>query len=115
MLIVGDLGVGAAGEPGLEVEFHEETLSYDSRIVSTYVLWYVAFMDESEIPVEFLRIGLSSEAVKQSKYERWAKEMAEHGWDVRQPTPRKVRALAVQDAMKRVEKARADAEMEAAR
>jgi hypothetical protein len=72
-------------------------------------------MDESEIPPEFLRVGLASEAVKQKKFARWAEEMRQHGWDARQPTPRMIRALAVQDAAKRVEKARADAEMESAR
>jgi hypothetical protein len=72
-------------------------------------------MDESEIPPEFLRVGLASEAVKQGKYKRWAEEMMRHGWDVRQPTPRKIRALAVQDAANRLEKALADNEKEAAR
>lgn len=72
-------------------------------------------MDESDIPPEFLRVGLASEAVKQSKYKRWANEMRAHGWDVRQPTPRKIRALAVQDAVKRVEKAQAESGKEAAR
>lgn len=69
-------------------------------------------MDESEIPPEFIRVGLSSEAVKQKKFARWAEEMRRHGWDVREPTPRMVRALALQDAVKRLEKAREDAEIQ---
>lgn len=72
-------------------------------------------MDEAEIPPEFIRVGLASEAVKQNKYARWAQEMRQHGWDVRQPTPRMVRALAMQDAVKRLEKARAEATKEAVR
>lgn len=72
-------------------------------------------MDESEIPPEFIRVGLASEAVKQKKFGRWAEEMRRHGWDARQPTPRMVRALALQDAAKRLEKARAEGETEAAR
>lgn len=72
-------------------------------------------MNESEIPPEFLRVGLASEAVKQGKYKRWADEMRAHGWDVRQPTPRKIRALAVQDAVKRAENAQAESEKESAR
>lgn len=72
-------------------------------------------MDESQIPPEFLRVGLASEAVKQKKFARWAEEMRRHGWDARQPTPRMVRSLAMQDALKRLEKARAAAEIEAAR
>lgn len=72
-------------------------------------------MDEVEIPPEFIRVGLASEAVKQNKFARWAEEMRRHGWDARQPTPRMVRALALQDAAKRAEKARAEATKENAR
>lgn len=72
-------------------------------------------MNEDEIPAEFRRTALATEANRQSKYRKWAEEMLRHGWDVHQPSPRKVRALAIENAIKRVEKARADAEMEAAR
>lgn len=41
--------------------------------------------------------------------------MTEHGWIVHKPSPRKVRTLAMQDAVKRLEKARADAAKENAR
>lgn len=65
-------------------------------------------MNEEEIPTEFRRIGLSSQAVKQQKYQRWAREMAENGWDVREPTPKKVKALALADAVRRMEEAGMD-------
>lgn len=65
-------------------------------------------MNEEEIPTEFRRIGLSSQAVKQQKYQRWAEEMARNGWDVREPTPKKIKALALEDAVKRMEAAGLD-------
>lgn len=72
-------------------------------------------MNEEEIPVEFRRTALASEAKRQGKYKRWADEMSKHGWLVHQPSPRQVRALALQNAIERIEKARATAETEAAR
>jgi hypothetical protein len=72
-------------------------------------------MNEEEIPVEHRRTALAIEANKQAKYKRWAEEMSLHGWLVHQPSPRKVRALALQDAIKRLEKARATPEKGAAR
>jgi len=72
-------------------------------------------MNEDEIPAEHRRTALAIEANKQAKYVRWASEMTEHGWIVHKPSPRKVRALAMQDAVKRLEKARADAAKENAR
>jgi hypothetical protein len=72
-------------------------------------------MEDPEIPAELIRVGLASEAVKQAKYKRWAAEMEVHGWTVHQPSPRKIRALALQDARKRFEKSISDAGREAAR
>ena len=75
----------------------------------------VTAMNEDEIPAEHRRTALAIEANKQAKYGRWADEMRVHGWLVHQPSPRQVRALAMQDAVKRLEKARAEAEKENAR
>lgn len=72
-------------------------------------------MEEHEIPVEYRRTALASEAKRQLKYKRWADEMLRHGWTVHQPSPRMVRALALQNAIHRLEKARAEAETENAR
>lgn len=72
-------------------------------------------MNEEEIPVEYRRTALASEAKRQAKYRRWSEEMALHGWLVHQPSPRKVRALGLQNAVKRLEKARAEGEKENAR
>jgi len=66
-------------------------------------------MDDEEIPAEFRRTANAIEANKQAKYRRWADEMQRHGWDVHQPSERKVAALALQDARKRMEQARLDA------
>ena len=72
-------------------------------------------MNEDEIPAEHRRTALAIEANKQAKYKRWAAEMDHHGWIVHQPSPRMVRSLAMQDAVKRLEKARAEAVKESAR
>lgn len=72
-------------------------------------------MKEEEIPTEHRRTALAIEANKQSKYKRWAAEMVQHGWIIHQPSPRKVRALALQNAVKRAEDALATRDREAAR
>jgi hypothetical protein len=72
-------------------------------------------MNEDEIPVEYRRTALASEAKRQLKYQRWAAEMIDHGWLVHQPSLLMTRALALQNAVKRLEKARAEAEKENAR
>jgi hypothetical protein len=55
---------------------------------------------------DYERTDMATEANRQRKYQRWSVEMREHGWDVREPTPRKVRALALHFGQKRREAAR---------
>lgn len=57
---------------------------------------------------DYERTALAIEGVKQAKFKRWAVEMREHGWDVREPTPKKVKALALHFAQKRLEAAQGE-------
>lgn len=59
---------------------------------------------------DYERTALAIEGVKQAKFKRWAVEMREHGWDVREPTPKKVKALALHFAQLRLEAAQAQSE-----
>lgn len=62
---------------------------------------------------DYERTDMATEANRQRKYRRWAAEMKQHGWDVREPTPKTVRALALHFGQKRRESARERASQDA--
>jgi len=60
---------------------------------------------------DYERTALAIEGVKQAKFRRWAEEMKVHGWDVREPTPARVKKLALHFAQLRLEAAQAEKEL----
>lgn len=65
-------------------------------------------MTQGILPTDYERTALAIEGTKQAKFRRWAEEMKLHGWDVREPTPARVKKLALHFAEIRLKKAQGE-------